>query len=473
MALPPQFFAGVGEAMKDLLLANVCSAVADVDINIFGIDIHPFAFLQTWGTNLRNDANTAIQNSVTIASGINGGNSDPTKVANTVGGIQTNIAANSAAISALQTQQTQQQTGGASVTVTWSDTVIGNIGPGWTLGGESTAPWAQGNGVAGIQPDNHYGSGRRHAINTTVMLTDDHQVTMVAGTSGSDQAMTSLLVRCAADLSSFVYLNVFHNHAYLGYGSWNGSTYVFHDWADVALGGLAVGTTLTLRAEGQNYIATISGSTLLSHTDSTIPTQATVGSSNRRVGMISGQYVDLFGSAYTGWDIKSFAAADVSSPPVVGTGWSIYQSTSSQNLPGSGWTTVGSSAFDTVRQKANVTVTTLGTGVITIQKTGWYSVAFAATVITGQVTAAAGLYYQPAGAGSASIVRQGARVDGGGGGDNTANYTVATSNVLYLSAGDQIFPAVYTGIGSGKTTGTGSAGASYTTYFEGALLNSA
>ncbi|MFE3229348.1 hypothetical protein [Nocardia sp. NPDC059228] len=471
MALPPQFFAAIGEAMKDLLLANVCSAVAGVDINIFGVDVHPFAFLGDWATNLRNDANTAIQNSVTIASGINGGSSDPTKVATTVGGIQNNIAANSAAISALQTQQQQQQTGGASISVTFPDTQLGSIGPGWTLGGQSTALWAEGNGVAGIQPDNHYGNGVRWALNTTVMLTNDHAVTMVAGTTGSTQAMTSLLVRCATDLSSFVYLNVYNNHAYLGYGSWNGTAYTFHDWADVGLSGLAVGTTLTLTATGQNYVATMGGITLLSHTDST--NQATVGSSNRSVGMLSGQYVDLFGSAYTGWDIKSFAAADVSSPPVVGTGWSIYQSTSSQPLPGSGWTTVGSNTFDTIRQKANVTITTLGTGVITIQKTGWYSVAFAATVNVGQVTAAAGLYYLPSGGSTASIVRQGDRVDGGGGGDNTANYTVTTTNIVYLSAGDQIFPAMYTGTGSGTLTGTGAGGAGYHTYFEGALLNSA
>ncbi|GAB3211364.1 hypothetical protein [Nocardia tengchongensis] len=470
MALSPQFFSGVGEAMKDLLLANVCSAVGGVDINIFGVDLMPFAFLNDWAAQLRADANTAIHNSVTIASGINGGSSDPTKVANTVGGIQNNIAANSAAISALQTQQQQSQVGGASVSVTWNDTQLGNIGPGWTLGGQSTALWAEGNGVAGIQPDNHYGSGVRWALNTTPMMTSDHQVTMVAGTAGSTQAMTSLLVRCATDLSSFVYLNVYHDHAYLGYGSWNGSNYTFHDWTDIALGGLAVGTSLTLRAEGQNYTASLGGSTLLAHTDSAVP--PTVSSSNVRVGMLSGQFVDAFGSAFTGWDIKSFAAADVSSPPVVGTGWSIYQSTSSQALPGSGWTTVGSNTFDVIRQRVNVTIPSLGLGVVTIQKSGWYSVAFTATLNVGQVTAAAGLFYQPSG-GSSGLVRQGARVDGGGGGDNTSNYTVSVANVLYLSAGDQVSPAIFTGIGSGTLTGSGSSGVGYKTYFEGALLNSA
>lgn len=65
MALSSQFMSGVGTAMKDLLLANVASAIANVDINIFGVDLHPFGFLQTWGTDLTNQANAAIADAAT------------------------------------------------------------------------------------------------------------------------------------------------------------------------------------------------------------------------------------------------------------------------------------------------------------------------------------------------------------------------------------------------------------------------
>lgn len=62
MALSQQFLSGVGTAMKDLLLANVASAVSGVDINILGVDVKPFAFLQGWATDLTNQANAAIAN---------------------------------------------------------------------------------------------------------------------------------------------------------------------------------------------------------------------------------------------------------------------------------------------------------------------------------------------------------------------------------------------------------------------------
>ncbi|MFD9615125.1 hypothetical protein ACFWWS_37780 [Streptomyces sp. NPDC059083] len=328
--------------------------------------------------------------------------------------------------------------------------------------------------MAGIQPNNSYANGVRWALNTTPMLTDDHAVTMVSGTTGSTQAMTSLLVRCATDLSSFVYLNVYQNHAYLGYGSWNSSSssYTFHDWANIGLSGLSVGATLTLRAEGQNYTATMGGVTLLAHTDSA--NQATVGSANRSVGMLSGQYTDLFGSAYTGWDIKSFVAVDVSSPPVVGTGWAICQSNSATAYPGSsGWTAPGAGTFDVVRQKVNVTLTDQGRGIVTIQKTGWYSVTFAAAFSDAtQLSASAGLYLQLSGSSSGSVVRTGMLVPNGGGSDNTYTANVQTSNVIYLQAGDQISPSLNVSH-SGSLTGAGSAGSGYRTYFEGALLNAA
>lgn len=51
-----------GTALNDLLLAQVFSAVAGVDINLLGVDFKPFAGLGTWATDLQNQASTAINN---------------------------------------------------------------------------------------------------------------------------------------------------------------------------------------------------------------------------------------------------------------------------------------------------------------------------------------------------------------------------------------------------------------------------
>lgn len=68
MALSSQFMGAVGTAMKDLLLANVASAIGNVSINIFGQTIRPFAFLQQWANDLTDQANQAIADAATAQS---------------------------------------------------------------------------------------------------------------------------------------------------------------------------------------------------------------------------------------------------------------------------------------------------------------------------------------------------------------------------------------------------------------------
>lgn len=62
-----QFMAATGTAVKDLTVATIASALADVDINIFGADIHPFGFLRGWATDLTNQANQAIADAATAS----------------------------------------------------------------------------------------------------------------------------------------------------------------------------------------------------------------------------------------------------------------------------------------------------------------------------------------------------------------------------------------------------------------------
>ncbi|WP_444980787.1 glycine-rich domain-containing protein, partial [Nocardia pseudovaccinii] len=71
MALSQQFMAAVGEAMKDLLLAHVASALADIDINILGVDLHPFEFLRQWAADLEAQASQAINDAAIAQTGVN------------------------------------------------------------------------------------------------------------------------------------------------------------------------------------------------------------------------------------------------------------------------------------------------------------------------------------------------------------------------------------------------------------------
>ncbi len=455
--------AGVGEAMKDLLLAQVCAALAGVDIDIFGVHLQPFAFLADWGQQLRADADEAIASVATTVSGITGGAStDPAAVAGTVTGIQDNLSSTAAAIAALQTSQTGTGVGGASVSVEWPDTLTGTLGPGWTLGGQtSTAPWGTQSGVAGLRGNNSYPSGVRYARLDTQMMTDDHRARVVAAEPGNTHAMSSLFVRATSNLSTFVYLNVYSDRAYLGYGSWSGSAWTFHDWTSVGIS-LSPGATVSLTAEGQTYTAAINGTPILTHTDSSV--QSPVGASNRYVGWLSMQTVEFL-SAWTGFNNRLFDAADVSSPPVVGTGWWLWSSnTGGVTVPGSSWQSLSASTLDTQGPVRGVTVTDLGRGIITITKSGWYQVSFRAQFTSaagGSNDLVAGLAKTPAG-GSLARVLAGDTTTGDGG------WGCALSAVLYCTAGDTIQPQTFQSSGSNKISG---AGAGDVTYFTGALIS--
>ncbi|MEU6582809.1 hypothetical protein [Nocardia sp. NPDC046763] len=371
MALSPQFFSGVGEAMKDLLLANVCAAVGGVDINIFGVDLHPFWFLNDWATNLRNDANTAIHNSVTIASGINGsGNTDPAAVSGTVTGMKNTDKANSSAIASLTATNNQAETGGTSFGDNFSvdTTALGNLGPNWTEFAVGTV----GSMIAtGGQAQLTSGSsgGRCISIYTAATtLTDDQSVAVVLGDqSHADAHDVTVICRSSATADRFVYGNVYSGTAYLGFATLTGGALTPNDWIPVPLTGVVPGMTLELRAQGSTYRLYLAGTLIASHTDAS--NQHPVDSSHRFTGI---------GETFGSFNLHSFNASDLSSPPIVGTGWSIVRSAT-------GSISIGSSAspaqmpagtFDT-DTVSNVTIenaTDLGQGVVKCTKPGWYTI---------------------------------------------------------------------------------------------------
>ncbi|OXR46680.1 hypothetical protein B7C42_01655 [Nocardia cerradoensis] len=173
MALTPQFLGGVGTAMKDLLIANVASAVASVDINIFGIHLQPFAFLQQWADDLVNQANQAIADASaaqiaadtansgvsTVASGVtanitgSSSSSNPADVGNSIGILNNTVQSSS------QPPQTVIVTTTQDVPIpTGCRTVVMNVfGPsgGGARGGNSGGSGLAGgpSGIGGWQKD--------------------------------------------------------------------------------------------------------------------------------------------------------------------------------------------------------------------------------------------------------------------------------------------------------------------------------
>lgn len=475
MALSKQFMGGVGVAMKDLLLAHVCSAVAGVSITIFGVTLQPFAFLANWANDLVNQANQAIADAAaaqstadTTVTGITGG-TDAAAVAPTVTGMQNNIQSSASAIAALTTTQTSQQTGGASITENFTTTGALSTYSTWVMGGDNLGTGVQlyvrasGDLVIGGSPSV---PGIMSALNTQQMATDDHQVSMVMAATGSQQAATTLIIRAAADWSKFVYCNVYGNSgiAYMGYGSYAGSVWTFHDWTSVQVAG-SQGKTLALKAIGNTYTFTINGVLALSHTDTA--GNAPTGSSYRSVGLAMQVASAPLGGYYFGWDIGSFNAVDLSAPPVVGTGWSIYRAaTSSVSMSSGTWSLLGTT-FDTQGPLSGVTLTTLGNGTITITKSGWYAVSFRAVwsgVAGNGAYFLAAIQYYPAGGGSSY------RIIGGDTDNGSGAYTACCSGLIQLTAGDVIRPTVYQP-SNGALVGAPAPGDS--TFFTGALVSAA
>lgn len=432
----------VGSAI-DEMLAGLCRALAGIDI----LGIEPFAFLNGWA----NDLDAQARHAVTTAS--------------------TAQATANSAITTLQTQRQQSSTGGNAVSLpSFPSNLSGSLGPGWNLGGESgTANWATDkNGDAYLAPQSSGAvTGRRYALNQTAMATDDHQVTTVVGwLDSASPTYTGLIVRAAPDMSNFVYFLVFQGSADLGYGTWNSATgtWAFNPWGTTPIT-LRTGSTITLSASGNTYTGTIDGVGIVAHTD--LQGNATVGQSNRSVGLISKQDVDGWGNVKIGWAAGSFNASDTTQPATLGTGWSIFRGSNvsvGYNNSADGYIHPVSNVFDTQRQLANVRLVDLSSGVIEIRKAGWYSVAWACEFAGSFPTeAGAGFLLTPAG-GTQTMARVGGLSNG--------KIVVATaSNLIYCQVGDRIQPGIFAdGTGSGQLQGYGGG---FITYFEGALVSGA
>jgi len=394
---------------------------------------------------------------------------------------QTTSTSNAAAIAALQATNISSSSGGNSISeASFPPNLSGSLGTGWFFGGNSaiSALWGTSSaGVAGLTQNSSAGSGISGALNTQQMATDQHQVVLVPNNTGDAQALTALVIHSAVDLSALVYANVYPSAVYIGYGGYNSSTqaWTFNDWNSGGTSiSLAVGQTLLFGATELGGIYTynfsINGTSVVSYTDST--GLAPLGSSHRYVGMLSQQYLSgFFAVENSGWLVTGFSAADTVSPTFVGTGSSIYRSaTGSISVVGTsttGWYTMGTGTFDTERVVANMTVSNLGTGVITAQKAGWYTCTMsaefsggsAATITTG------GVGVTPSG-GSLTIARDGYLMESG----STQGLAAGAQGggTIYLNVGDSVQPVVYSSATTPAIVGNGGG---YVTFFDVVLVS--
>lgn len=469
MALSKQFVAAFATASQDLLLAQVGHALAGVNI----LGLHPFDFLNQWANDLQQKASDAINNSVTITQGITAGatgtsSSNASDVLPAVQGMNATATANSAAIAGLTATANATVTGGVAEVDNFHRADSSNLGSSYTQGG-STAPNPLGvySNVAQLQPVNSGGNGTRWALSNIPTATDDQSVIAVAATGGTPFAMTSLVCRATATMSSFVYLNVYSNKAYIGYGTFSGGTFTPHDWDHISIN-LTAGSTVELRAVGNVYTALLNGNPILTHTDSSL--QSPVGSSNRSVGFMLSEAAGLL--YYGGWGLSSFNYSDLAQVATVGTGWSLFRgATGSQALCSStGGATLIPSVFDTQRNVANVTVNSTGSGMVTIQKAGWYHIDCRFNMSSAGKLSYPVLYGSTSTSGTFTELRRGKDTwdVGSVSGDTNPEVAKVISCTVYCPVGYVLCMGANVGSTSHAVIGNG---AGSLTYFDGALMN--
>lgn len=416
--------------------------------------------------NIASNMNAANDRALNTANKAQAGASSAQSAASSA---QNTSTANSSAITDLQTKQTQEQVGGASATDNFQawDNTKWTVAK-WVSGGTGTVGEIVVVGdQAGISKSENTGTGAQLALRKTPLMTDDQSVSMVLGRPNQAASFTGsgLIIRAAVDLSTFVMVQVGTagvelQRATLANGVWNVTTWVKQT-------GLAIGSgdTVTVTASGTLYEVLVNGIGRLAYRDAAA--SSPVGVNNRWVGFYSGCNVaDLWDGSKTfsfGFDLDSFAAADTASPPVVGTGWSLFRSNTA-TVPQPAGLLRFNGVFDTARQVNNVNVLDLPTGTVQITKSGWYVMSVSAFWARASGTSSnytATLWTAPSPEGQWKCIRNGSPTQG----NNTVH--VAGTFVVFAAAGSVWSPGCYTAAANdmqGNATGSD-------TYFDGTLCS--
>lgn len=312
-------------------------------------------------------------------------------------------------------------------------------------------------------------AGKFPTLHDTPLETDAQSVSaVITRTAQATNSPMMLLLRAAADLSSFVYVEVYKNDINIGRGSWNLSTGVptLNQWEGV-IWSAKQGNTVEVRVTGDTYAITVNGTPVLTYTDS--PRTATVGASNRHVGMVHSLSI-IFGIKVTGFGIFAFNASDIEVPQYKGTVWNLFQSslTPGPNLA-HGYNRVPAT-FDAEREISNVTIESLALGNVRIKKEGTYliSIRYQLTRPTDNDNFMALLYsWDGVVGGSFNLV------DVGPENGDIGVHTVGATFQRYCLVGEVLAPGFYYNKGAvepanqivGDNLGT-------VTYFKGVLVGS-
>lgn len=303
---------------------------------------------------------------------------------------------------------------------------------------------------------------RYYARHNTVLKTDSVSVQVVLGSNGRNSQCTTIISHASSTLDNFVYVNVFSDHLYIGYGTFSAGVYTFHDWDNVGIT-VTNGQLLELRNVGTTWTVLLNGAVVLSHTDS--GGNAFYDASHRYWG-----YAIAFGTALLGNDIsfglQSITVSDIAIPTYLGTGFRMYRaSTSNAALPGSGNQRLASGTLDTTEYLANMTaIDTAGLGGVQVTRSGLYTLTARIAVSSGAGTAfsfRALIWSKNAVVGDAFVLR---RV----GMDTSANaFSAGVTATVYLTVGNIVYPG-FNQAGSNNVVGDA---AGTITYWEGSLSN--
>lgn len=353
-----------GGSIRNLQKVTWASAQASIMSKV----VQSFAGVDAIGANLNSVTNRALN-------AANSAQTDASDAQSTANAAQNTSASNAAAIADLQADKTQSEVGGSKVTdsfETW-DTAKWSVAK-WIDGQHTVPDMVVVGHQAGISKTGNTGTGGNFALYKTPLMTDSQSVSLVLGRVNQAGYFTGsgVLIRAAADLSSFVIVQIGTSKLSLQRGTMVDGELTVTIWAEKTNLSLNTGDTVTVTATGASYEVLVNGVSRLGYQDTAATSP--VGAANRWVGLFSACYASTTWSGttlYFGFDIEAFSAADTSSPPIVGTGWSLYrQSTAAvaQSAGNARYATI----FDTVRQANKVSVLNLPSGQVQITKPGWY-----------------------------------------------------------------------------------------------------
>ncbi|PXX52627.1 hypothetical protein DFR70_13212 [Nocardia tenerifensis] len=393
----------------------------------------------------------------------------------TVADAQTATTANAATIAALTARQTGEQTSGSTFSDDFERT---ELGTGYTIYKFGRVADLQiVSGQVQLNQKGDEGTGNVVALSKMALKTDDQSVSAVMGRANqAANTGTTLFIRSAADLTSFVYADIRANAVRLGRGT-RTTAMSYTGWVNAPTT-VSTGDTVTLQATGSNYQVLVNGVPVAAYNDSA--KSSPVGAANRSFGFDSSYYWSgLFG--YFSFAIAGLTAADLAPMPVTGFGWALARTSSSNAVQPAGSRAVVAGTFDTARQLSGVTVSSLGAGQIQVPSSGWYRMTVGLNYVaamTGELRA--DLWWAPSSSATWQQLRTGPKtnqlrsetVQSGTDGDGNPIYTtntygyassVSATFVVYLPAGALVAP------GYGSAVSNSLVGPH--TYFDGALIN--